>query len=382
MASIFFVNHCCRSQPYYRVGCVKTQTVLHLSASETRNNLESWNSRSSSDQLWTFTPVIFPTIYWIRNKLTERVLESSSNSRLIVGAHKNPSNDPTRFQMWHLQSHESDNTYTIRNVENHMVMDCVPSENAEIIAYEYRGGQNQHWLVEQADKELGIHSTSSFYIRLSHFVHNSLPAVHILSPSTYMAIDLMLDKGKGSATAVTRSPREGTSQQWEFDPVPLPPLYWTTIQNARTGAYLAQNASGGIIASSGATSLNDFSVQWRFIPRGASNFCAIVNRATGHVLDHHGGASAGVSVRAEHAKLDEPYHHWTLEAVADTTAIVNTKSGCALDHFEGREIQAYKLGSAPSSRHWIFSKVRICASSVSRINTLTIQVKYLRHSIA
>lgn len=164
IASIFFVNHFWRRRPNYRIDCLLTQTVLHLSDLETGNNLESWNWRNSSDQLWIFMPVIFPTTYWIRNKSTERVLESSSRSRLIVGAHKSPSTDPTRFQKWRLQSHELDNTYTIRNVENHLVMDCVPSENTEVIAYEYRGGQNQHWLVEQADEELGTHSTSSSYI--------------------------------------------------------------------------------------------------------------------------------------------------------------------------------------------------------------------------
>lgn len=152
---------------------------------------------------------------------------------------------------------------------------------------------------------------------------------------------------------------EGNTR-WQIHPSPQPPCFWVTIQNLRTGAFLAQAADGSIVPSMGALHANDHTVQWRFIMLGKDPRYAIINRSTGFVLDHHARANSGVSIVAEDDDRSDVNHQWILESVGDSVVgIVNVGSNCALDHWGGKEIQAYSPGTDNENRQWVIMPVRI-----------------------
>lgn len=165
------------------------------------------------------------------------------------------------------------------------------------------------------------------------------------------------------------------AQQWRVLPYPFPPLYWTTIQNTKTGTFIAQNDSSAI-PSSGARNALDYRVQWRFIPEPSAphNF-SVVNRSTGWIVIGR-SVSTGSSVLVAERYRGERGYLWAMERDREQSkgfAVMNTISSGALDHYAGGDtIQAYlNNGTNDPFHHWVNIQVHLLFRAPSFPYTLT-----------
>lgn len=148
--------------------------------------------------------------------------------------------------------------------------------------------------------------------------------------------------------------------RWQIRPSPhwQPPLFWVTIQNSYSGAFLAQAENGSIIPSTGVLHVNDHAAQWRFIALGGDSQYVIVNRATGFMLKVHTSVQYKYIV-AEDDDRNDVKNYWTLESIGDTNvSIVNVGSKCAPYHYSEATITMYpKNDSSPYK--WVIMPVSL-----------------------
>ncbi|UNI25034.1 hypothetical protein JDV02_010743 [Purpureocillium takamizusanense] len=336
---------------YYRVNNNSSKKALTLTTGSGNAGVSStWNN--GLEQRWAFVPVHIPTLYRISHAQTGWFLGYDKNNGSALASEKVPITDASRYQLWFVES--TDEGYVIRSVEDdNKVLDLSGSETADgtpVIAYNYHGKKNQQWKIVDLDAS-----------------NPNDDRVKIVSAVTDTVIQVIEGGTSGKLQAQTN--HDNSSQAWRLHQQPLPSVYWTTLQNLKTGKFLKQSEST-VSPSSGMENALDYSVQWRFVPDGTRpHHFSVVNRATGRVLlaTKESPIVVATSDRKDAGAL------WAVEAAGDGIAIVSTQTVGALDHYGGGDaIEAHpNNGITDPYHHWINVQVADRLPSFALINSRT-----------
>ena len=109
------------------------------------------------------------------------------------------------------------------------------------------------------------------------------------------------------------------SQYWNMEQYPMPPIFWTTLQNLKSGSFLAQDKKNQsqLIPSTSSRNALDYTIQWCFVPQPNHPFhhFMIVNRATGWVLV---GTTQSPSIYAAARDQVQSGHLWAMMPVMES----------------------------------------------------------------
>ncbi|EMD34360.1 carbohydrate-binding module family 13 protein [Gelatoporia subvermispora B] len=340
---------------YHRIVNVNANKCL-TQTSTCGNAIVSSTWVDGDHQRWSFEPVVFPPTYWISHAETGWYLQYDKSGGATVGTKISGIAD-TRSQLWFLESRTDNDAYVIRSAEDdRKVLDLCGSDvkpGTAVIAYPFHGKANQQWVIKDTVTSNPGEDRVKIFSELAHTVIQVRQASG--SPTSGM-LQAQTDKGD-------------LSQSWRLHQYPFVPVYWTTIQNLKTGTFLKQT---GIVVgpSSGATSALDFSVQWRFVPdRTQPHLYRIINRATGCVV--LGKCSSPSVAAAEQSQVWGDL--WAIERAGQGIAIVNTLTGGALDHCDGGStLGALPCnGTADPHRQWVTVQVSDRVPSFALVNSRT-----------
>lgn len=142
-----------------------------------------------------------------------------------------------------------------------------------------------------------------------------------------------------------------------METVPSPTLFWITIQNAASGRLL-QSISGASNVSSVLRPIGsvDYSIHWRLVEHDRTGIYGLVNRETRQFLSNVDSAVGGMSIEMS-SSMNGDSENWMLAAAQGFTAIVNRRTGHTLDHYAGKSIQAYESGFESPYRQWSIAPV-------------------------
>ncbi|EMD34346.1 carbohydrate-binding module family 13 protein [Gelatoporia subvermispora B] len=338
---------------YYRIINVYTKKCL-TQTTTSGNPIVSSAWVDGDQQRWSFEPVVFPPVYWISHAETGWYLQYDKSNGATVG-NKISATADTRAQLWFLESRADSDAYVIRSVEDDKkVLDLSESsmdDGAPVIAYTYHGGKNQQWVISDLETSNPDEDRVKIFSALAHTV------VQVIQGSSSGTLQAQTDKGN-------------TSQSWRLHQYPFTPVYWTTIQNLKSGTFLRQDSSS-VTPSSGAANALDFSVQWRFVPdRNQPHHYRLVNRGTNWVIL---GRSTSPTVTAAEQNREERGDLWAIERAGPGIAIVNTITVGALDHYAGgTTIEAYPNNGVDNVLHqWVTVQVSDRVPSFALVNSRT-----------
>ncbi|KAI0730523.1 hypothetical protein C8Q76DRAFT_854234 [Earliella scabrosa] len=342
---------------YYRLNNNSTKKALTLTTDAAKVAVSSTWIDGQQQQLWAFDPVVFPPVYRISHAKTGWYLQYDKNSDSAIATNKIPSSDPSRSQLWFLETTDDGEGYVIRSVESEKkVLDLRGSgmaEGTDIIAWDFHGGKNQQWRIVDLDSS-----------------NPDEDRVRIVSVLAHTVAEVV--EGPTSGTLQAQRDHGDNTQTWRFLQYPFPSVYWTTLQNLKTGMFLKHSTTTTttVSPSYGMASALDYSVQWRFIPsRTTPHHYLVVNRASGWVLL---ARSQSPTVEAGKDKEDQGAL-WTVEVAGDGIAVVSTRTIGALDHYDGgTTIQAYPNNGTTDPYHrWISVPVSDRLPSFALVNSRT-----------
>ncbi|EMD34345.1 carbohydrate-binding module family 13 protein [Gelatoporia subvermispora B] len=316
---------------YYRI--MNVYTKKSLTQTTTSGNLivsSAWVDRDQ--QRWSFEPVVFPPVYWTSHAETGWYLHCGF-----------------------LESRADSSAYVIRSAEDdEKVLDSHESgmgDGAPANAYTYHEGSNQQRVIND------LKTSDPDEDRVKIFGARAHAVVQVIQGPAFGTLQAQTDKGN-------------TSQSWRLHQYPFTPVYWTTIQNLKSGTFLRQDSSS-VTPSSGAANALDFSVQWRFVPdRSQPHHYRLVNRGTNWVVL---GRSTSPTVTAAERNPEERGDLWAIERAGQGIAIVNTITVGALDHFaSGTTIEAYPNTGIDSRNHqWVTIQLSDRVPSFALVNSRT-----------
>lgn len=340
-------------------------------------------AEAGADQAWCFEPVILPTMYWISNSapnLRSLVLEhqlGGDTEDVLLAARRHFALN----QLWVFDSLSNSDQVAVRNAFFDTTTLGLAAPNwLTLVNRPLNGELGNQWQIHHLEDttSASIPNQSYFSILIYHF------SVNLTNEHTGMLVTALQVRPTDTVTlnilrVDTKETRDLTRARWSLRPFPLPPSFWVTIQNAGTGMFLSQERDKSIVASTGPRFATDYSVQWRFIvvdqdaKVDRSPRYAIVNRATGLALDHWYQRTDGLSVAAKNADRTHANYLWYLDiqnVEEGFVGIVNNNSHCALDHFRGKSIQAYKPRPAEDiHRQWTI--IPVCSFCIRLIGILT-----------
>ncbi|OBZ65879.1 hypothetical protein A0H81_14194 [Grifola frondosa] len=300
------------------------------------NNNQNWNVEWVDDA----GGMAYYRITSISTKKTGWYLQYDKTQGVIVG-NKISSTSATRSQLWFLDAEEGSEAYVIRSVEDDTkVLDLSGSGMADgtpVIAYTYHAGPNQQWEITDVDYNDPEEDRVRIVSNVAHTV------VQVIEGASYGTLQAQTNKGD-------------TTQTWRLHQYPFPSLFWSTIQNLKTGTFLKQDSST-VSPSSGARNALDYSVQWRFISNPTQpHHYSLVNRGTGWVVV---GRKTSPTVTAANSSQGENGGLWARERAGQGMATVNTETVGAIDHYAGGStIEAYPNNGTDNPYHqWISVRV-------------------------